>query len=87
MFKFVSLLVTVSAFSSVCLAQPPRNTGTSSQTYGRETYRANNGQYLGHSVPNVNGGRSYYDNRGMYSRSYQTYNGGQRYIQTRPGKK
>ncbi len=71
---------------SVCMADGfPQGTTRVVPGYGRsETYYGGNGEYLGRSTPNTQGGRTYNNMYEYSARSTSTYNGGQRFYQTSP---
>jgi len=69
------MCIAVLMFASTCEAQPPPGTTRIiRQSRGAERYERN-GKTIGSSLPNVSNGRTYYDSRGVYSRSYATPSG------------
>lgn len=64
---------------NVSIAQPPADTARTVIRGKMEIYQNSTGKTIGRSVPNVSGGRTYTNNKGVYSRGNLTYNGGTKF--------
>lgn len=67
-------------FCGISFAQPPADTFRTETRGPVEIYKDKAGKTIGRSITNDSGGRTYSNNKGVTSRSFGTYNKGQRFV-------